>query len=673
MKNETPLKVDNQEVPAPNNQEKQEKENKNTYSEIIVKEIIEKMISLTITDIRVKEVESKIGEHCFDFIKKSLFPYLTQGFFCYETDNNQLEDRLFFCTQEADILNTWVEIPEPGVQVVDRDAGSMIKFVGVDNVPDENVEIANNEVNSSCISKNIVTNQNEKSNESSIIRKKYSKKITKKKEPPSDDSKVIMPKRRKKKGKEDDDEIDEKDLPIIDLPSYDLDPKKYRNKYIERNSSEEVEKLRQEREEMEKEREEERRKEEEKARIEKAARDAKLAKPFDSQKFTFDSEGNVISKKSPGFNFLAREFWWSRPSVRDGGIKPSIPENTSPKKRIRNSLAGSIGDRNKISKAIQDLSDRDIKEGVSKSRRHSSVAKRLSLKEAKLAEPRREVKEKPKPQVEEVIYNRDPTEMYEKKFSKFQQRKEVIAPYTPSGEVFNIFQPEVGVVLKSSDNNVKDGGMEYSMKYNKPSMEEFSRLALDSSEYNSRRYLSSSGQVEKPSYVGYAHQFSAENNPLINSGRTLVQSVGRNDLIPKSSMNSMKTNKYLSQFSKLSNELQLTTDLDTIRNIFYDEDEHKPRRGSLKNHDIDFYKHNNYKKKIKGLKLDYIDKFNSNIIQDENWGSEMGSSKPRTLENKEYFKFSKPDRRTHIREVGFRIAHTKMPRDRLLYSVQSLK
>ena len=52
-----------------------------------------------------------------------------------------------------------------------------------------------------------------------------------------------------------------------------------------------------------------------------------------------------------------------------------------------------------------------------------------------------------------------------------------------------------------------------------------------------------------------------------------------------------------------------------------------------------------------------IDKFNSNIIKNKNWGTGNDDL------NKDKIEFIKPYKSNHIRELGYIIINTKLPRD----------
>ena len=108
---------------------------------------------------------------------------------------------------------------------------------------------------------------------------------------------------------------------------------------------------------------------------------------------------------------------------------------------------------------------------------------------------------------------------------KSQKQKDNNIPIVVSGENFTLINPEIGVVVTSEENTKKEGGMEFSQKFNKPSMEEFSKMVITSQNLNSKRFLSmsiDSTQNENIPYQGYKKQFGADTNPLIENAQRIL-------------------------------------------------------------------------------------------------------------------------------------------------------
>ena len=129
--------------------------------------------------------------------------------------------------------------------------------------------------------------------------------------------------------------------------------------------------------------------------------------------------------------------------------------------------------------------------------------------------------------IEKIEYN--PLSIEEKKVNQvlFQKNKVL-----PSGHNFDKIIPEVGVIIKHDDNQnqIKEGGFEYYSKYNKPSVNEYSTLMMETLKVNNHLLTSSlsSGNLNKNNshniystetqeYNGYKQEFNENNNPLIQN------------------------------------------------------------------------------------------------------------------------------------------------------------
>ena len=96
------------------------------HSEIISKQIIEKLITNVITDHNIKNLDNKIAPFCFEFVKEKISPYLEEYFVNNENKEND--------------HNTWIEIEEPKTQNKDRGTFTLTKIEKKQNDPKENEE-----------------------------------------------------------------------------------------------------------------------------------------------------------------------------------------------------------------------------------------------------------------------------------------------------------------------------------------------------------------------------------------------------------------------------------------------------------------------------------------------------------------------------------------------------
>lgn len=98
------------------------------HSEIVSKQIIEKLITNVLIDHNNKTLDSKIAPFCFEFVKEKISPYLQEFFINNETKEND--------------HNTWIEIEEPKMQNKDRGTFTLTKIEKKQNEkdPKENEE-----------------------------------------------------------------------------------------------------------------------------------------------------------------------------------------------------------------------------------------------------------------------------------------------------------------------------------------------------------------------------------------------------------------------------------------------------------------------------------------------------------------------------------------------------
>ena len=98
------------------------------HSEIVSKQIIEKLITNVLIDHNNKTLDSKIAPFCFEFVKEKISPYLQEFFINNEDKEND--------------HNTWIEIEEPKMQNKDRCTFTLTKIEKKQNEkdPKENEE-----------------------------------------------------------------------------------------------------------------------------------------------------------------------------------------------------------------------------------------------------------------------------------------------------------------------------------------------------------------------------------------------------------------------------------------------------------------------------------------------------------------------------------------------------
>ena len=436
----------------------------------------------------------------------------------------------------------------------------------------------------------------------------------------------------------------------------DLPKEAYENAYTLINSSDENNRLRREREiEIEK-RNASRLAELEREKRAKQKLYRRIEKDFDSNRLTFDSNGKIINLRTIS-ETLAGDFVSSRIRVKPDQNKkkeiltlkdviypiPGIELNSS--KNIKNENINN-------NKEIMNKIDADISKIV--------VEKNF---ENKVDKNNKNHKEKEKGSI------------------------------LPSGYNFDKFVPEVGVVVTGEkENEKKEGGFEYVKKYNKPSFNELSRFISESinNSNNFSSYLNSNSDInvniksinndnlktDGNNYIGYKEEFN-ENNPLMQNVHKMNNNIKYfspdlkkfNSLNIYNSNSNIRKRNLLNSYDKLNTEIeqyqsiQLSKNFDTnnihLKNIFDEPLTSNLGKKYLKSIDANLDKMNYFQKAVlpfkkfinkknkKELKKiqkekekqqkkssdeEFINKFNSKIINNKEWGKE--EEDPKVIQEK---------------------------------------
>ena len=701
--------------------EKIEDENKrpsdsiyNNQAEIISHLILEKIISLTVTKINCNEIYKNIGDYCFDFIEKKVMkPCLKSLYIPFEIEEDENKDKiLFFDSIQPNKQNTWIEIIEPNTPFVDRCSVDQMKFTPIE-IPDKDINEDENLINENEEDKEKrVTftekedNENIKKEEEEMKKKEEEKKRKEKKKKEEKEKKLKEETEKKlkeeteKKEQRKPNENDGKDGPWIDLPSYDLPKDLFISEIPEINE------LRRDME-LEKNRKIKQKllEEEEKRREKQKEMQSRIGREFDSKRLTFDSNGNIINLKLRNNvdSNLGNEFYWSRPFVKEGKTfrhlfaKPIRKSFQSKKINILKDDKNK-NDNDSINK-IDEVENDDDEKNDKKNKKRNSFSQVKKTAVTILGE--------------DVIRNTNNLDV--KYFLRFMKQKE--SQYKdlsqPSGQNFDKIIPEIGVNIISEKKEKKEGGLNFTKKFNKPSMEEFSKLAFDTESLNSQKLLSSklifsnnklnsSNSISKTNsknnitdinindnntqnkvdnnYIGYSKQFSSIDNPLIQNAHKIINNNLNDESIQNSQIssisNSIQHYSYAGNSFRtklLSNEMTLGKNYynSNLRSYFYEKEDDnnnsyihsnqqyksiKPTGSNFLNNKLS--KKSGFIPNIKVTNEVMIDKFNSNIIKNKNWGSDNNNLKS---DSNSYIR---PHKSNHIRELGYRIVSTKLPRDR---------
>ena len=541
------------------------------FPEAIVEVIINKIISYVVRQTSVKEVYTHMGKKCFLYLKDLINPYLSTEYINYEDglDNLDLQkSKMNYKTVVTEKVNTWAYFPEPNTPGIDRYSSFAAKLVSYKHDNEEiKDEIKNKELikdiikirKNSLVKTDLIVNEavefkfkknEKKEGKEKIKEKKKKRKIPKKKEKEKEEEKSKEKEKEKKV-------IEEK---ILELPSEDLPKEKYENKYRLINENEENNELRKEREYLIKRKLELKAIQDLQDKKDKLKRfQNRLQKNFDGSKQTFDPEGKILLIHSPQVDNLMNEFNFVK-----------IPNNiNAPKKERRRSTISNLTkfqiskiskEKNNWEKLPQDIKDIFIyikdtlfPKWIKKAFMRYSVDNQETTKQNNLEEKKNYGASKPfkvffGPFLKKYIFKgnviRNPVDVARNNMVYYRHENLKKKILSPSGSNFNLMKPETGVVIEDKSKKkkeIKDGGFEYIKKYNKPSMYEFSKLVMETSNLNSlnSRNLSSGlieskvneineiknrnkfNELNKDDYNGYIFEFGDNVNPLFQDALSL--------------------------------------------------------------------------------------------------------------------------------------------------------
>ena len=514
--------------------------------ETICSLILDTIISKVITTVNTKEIYSNLNEHCFNFMLDKLNPYLKTNFLFHE--NNENFSNIPHCILFANILpqkkNTWVSLPEPGSSKIDRYDFTKSKIINFES----EILIIKNKISSKNVINQIDENKTEnnkkvvsqylfrKDNKLNSMREslEFGEKSVDEIKKPKKIIKII------KENKIEEENINynvnvkknKKDQILEDLSFFDLPEERYKNVYVEINGNEENNKLRVERERQKILLEEQKKIDETNSKEEKVKNmrvKLKNKKEFNSDKMTFDPNGKIIYIKSPAIeNFQYNDFFFLKQTVNDKTLNNE--NNNSPKKE--------------------------------------NIKQKANKKNSKILNIENKIENI------KIEYNPENEETpEEKKYKKY------IRSYQNPDKII----PEIGVIIHK-DKEKKEGGFDYMKKYNKPSINEFSKIVQENSQYNSIS-LTTSNNINEPknnyltepdNYNGYLQEFNENNNPLIQGAHKLNNNIYNLTKSSESMINSINNEidnkrmvKNKSAFTKdiiLINR-NLTKSLDLLPNI----------------------------------------------------------------------------------------------------------
>jgi len=397
-------------------------------SEGIVKIIIDKIIINSIYEANMNKINNQLNDYYFEYLQGQIEPLFEENFINYTNLKND-ENKLFWKTPKPP-ENQWIEILEPETVENDRYESSEVNIQeikskkeiisetneGIENI--ENIENNNNTIKKNQTKEKNVRlktirqknkneeilvndeNKNENNNNDIDNKTKNNQKLV------NNMANTLQNNRGKKR-------IVMVDFPSEDIPGIETEFKhdiyEPSNIHILRKDKEEEIKNKEKEIKLNKDKGNALKKKEE---IEKLIKNVKT---IDSNKFTFDSNGKIISFKAYKLDNLSKDFTFIKNNIKEKNEKEEV----------------------------------------------------VPIKSKKFT--RQSVKE----QNEEIVI-RDNSRMFEHygNEEKKEKNKEKIIP---SGSNFKLILPNIGVVVKEN-NNKKEGSRDFNKYFKKYSMKDYDKI-----------------------------------------------------------------------------------------------------------------------------------------------------------------------------------------------------
>ena len=550
-------------------------------AETVAMILIDKIISSVVITNKVNETYKTLNDHCFNYLINFINPYLETNFIFYENgieDAEYQKNQIYFYRKPLEKINTWDIIAEPETNEIDRYENTKTKVmkykkysdtqmtrvkessIAID-IDDDNKNLHSSENESIRIQKKISkekkrsfkqqNKENKDINNSNIKQKNQSlsqsiKSIQESKKKEEQNKKIkIAPKKNinqylddmapKRKEKEEVLEISVTD----DLPQ-----EAYENIYSIINSNDKNNRLRRERELQIEQRQAQKLLEIEKEKRAKQKLYRRLDKDFDSNRLTFDPNGKIINLRTINEN-LAVDFISSRIKVKsEQNKKKDLFELKDVVYPIKGMELNTIKEKGYNENA---MNNKEIMNKIEADISKIKVEKNYEIKREKNNFKNNKDKEK--------------------------------GSILPSGYNFDKFIPEVGVVVTGErENEKKEGGFEYVKKYNKPSFNELSRFISESINMNSNNFSSflnsnsdlniNNKSITDNNYIGYKEEFN-ENNPLMQN----VHKMNNNpkyfspDLKKFKSLNIQSSNNYSKRRNLINSYDKINPDFEQYQSI----------------------------------------------------------------------------------------------------------
>ena len=476
-------------------------------SEGIVKIIIDKIIINSIYEANMNKINNQLNDYYFEYLQGQIEPLFEENFINYTNLKND-ENKLFWKTPKPP-ENQWIEILEPETVENDRYESSEVniqeikskkEIISETNEGIENIE--NIENNNSIIKKNqtkeknlrlktirqknkneeiLVNDENKNENNNNDIdnKTKNNQKLV------NNMANTIQNNRGKKR-------IVMVDFPSEDIPGIETEFKhdiyEPSNIHILRKDKEEEIKNKEKEIKLNKDKGNALKKKEE---IEKLIKNVKT---IDSNKFTFDSNGKIISFKAYKLDNLSKDFTFIKNNIKEKNEKEEV----------------------------------------------------VPIKSKKFA--RQSVKE----QNEEIVI-RDNSRMFEHygNEEKKEKNKEKIIP---SGSNFKLILPNIGVVVKEN-NNKKEGSRDFNKYFKKYSMKDYDKILNEYVPLQNKTKIKTKFQKLAQTFVKktLSDSMDKRNNNFINNIQMNLSTINNKKIESMNITNPLLTSTDINQNSENNN------------------------------------------------------------------------------------------------------------------------
>ena len=600
-------------------------------AEDIAWHMVEKIISLTVSNSFKQKVEKQVYDECYTYLIDTLNTYLNSQFITIDKEDEKKRENDTFPNFEIEekieentinsILNNnsltvdlqnkyfgnyyrgennWEIINEPNSSEYDRYSSTLINYIIPENKPQENIPVSKLEK----------VEEEAQLTSSNFKISRRSRNIDLKKLRLSQTGDQIIKKRNMG-------EIMNKfsfhDISIEEAPSEIfkdiIDLKELR---------------------LEKETELKKKEEETKQRLkalkkveEQKKEEGQLKKQYEKKKLTIDPNGDIVFIKGYKIETLAKEFL-------------SIKSNMKMLKTEKQEIPPAI-EKAEIINTENNITTPNINK--EKKRRRSSLPK-LDIKD----------KDKDKENEKDNNNNKNVLPSLEKKTIQNSLEKKIErGPISLSGSCFDRIHLEIGVSMKENK-KFKTGGKDFFIKYNKYSIETYNKKLKDTLSANKTQYNMFSNSELKKDF-----NFNESVTSNFNQGSQTSTMFKKSNI---TDMNSIKTFEMTSSLNPLiklngTSSLRLTmNDLDLIS---------ESEIANFKQH-----RKNIFKEKTKSLgnkELNEMNKFTSTLVSNDKWGSNiLGNGKklvPIKMPNK-------PLKKEIEREIG---KHNIVTRNRGMHNI----